>query len=635
MSAIYGTISESEAVHNDINSHLKPFGNYKFDRNSKMRFNKVQFACYHQELTVEAKSEVLPFLDRKSNCIITADAILDNRKELIELLGVMSDEVTDSYLILEAYYKWGNDSPKYLLGSFAYSIYNRELDELILVRDQIGTRTLYYRCDESEFVFSTLMNPLRRKNQDLNDTYIKRFLAINTVIHDYHSTDTIYKEINHVLPGHMIIYKNSKIVKSCYWRLGMNKRKRRKKRSFEETNKEYKKIFDEAILCRLRSSGEVGIALSGGYDSSAIACTAAKKMKLENRQLYTYTSIASSKFDVTVSDLLSIDESELVRDIGKMYPNMVLSIQDFHSLTPINTIDKIMEIVEQPFKTNVNAYWDNAITEIASQDNCKVLLTGQTGNSTFSYTDIDKYYFHLVKTLQLKKFYDEFSQNCRYYNLSRIKNIKRLVKKVFKPERFNGRTDLIEYVKINDEERKYLIDFMNNDIASYDITKSIHEVIENSIEPSVINHISAIETKVGLANNIITRDPTRDVRLLEFLYELSIENFNYRAYGRTLATAYMKDLVPDSVIFSKLKGIQGADYIHRINDEWEEFFRDLNNDLASCEYIKNFIDIEVLKLDLNEFETLKLEDNRKYMRKIVNLLILSCCIKFINSNEIL
>ena len=79
----------------------------------------VFFGCHAQWITPESIGEPLPFYDSERQCTITADAIIDNREELFESLQVDRDKrktIPDSQLILLAYYKWGEESPKYLVG---------------------------------------------------------------------------------------------------------------------------------------------------------------------------------------------------------------------------------------------------------------------------------------------------------------------------------------------------------------------------------------------------------------------------------------------------------------------------------------------------------------------------------------
>src|SRR4029077_18563520 len=97
--------------------------------------------------TPESLHEKLPVASANGGFVITADARIDNRGELIAALGLSDrsgDQITDSALILGAYEKWGDASPERLLGDFAYVIWDRRQRSLFCARDHFGVRTFYY-----------------------------------------------------------------------------------------------------------------------------------------------------------------------------------------------------------------------------------------------------------------------------------------------------------------------------------------------------------------------------------------------------------------------------------------------------------------------------------------------------------
>ena len=90
---------------------------------------REQVAFGHQMLwtTSESVHEKLPFHDEKTGLMITADARIDNRKELSEELGIEDKEnISDSYFILKSYMKWGEKCPERLLGDFAFAIWDEK-----------------------------------------------------------------------------------------------------------------------------------------------------------------------------------------------------------------------------------------------------------------------------------------------------------------------------------------------------------------------------------------------------------------------------------------------------------------------------------------------------------------------------
>ena len=94
-----------------------------------MAQRKYFFGCHAQWITPESVGEQLPFYNYEKQLTITADAIIDNRDELFEKLQVdYSDRknMADSELILLSYQKWGEEAPKYLVGDFAFMIWDEK-----------------------------------------------------------------------------------------------------------------------------------------------------------------------------------------------------------------------------------------------------------------------------------------------------------------------------------------------------------------------------------------------------------------------------------------------------------------------------------------------------------------------------
>ena len=144
----------------------------------------VFLGCHAQWITPESIGEQLPFYDYEKQLAITADAIIDNRNELFDKLQVdYADRknMTDSELILLSYQKWGEEAPKYLVGDFAFMIWDEKKQILFGARDFSGSRTLYFYRNENKFAFCTIIKPLFSLpyvEKKLNEQWIAEFLAI-------------------------------------------------------------------------------------------------------------------------------------------------------------------------------------------------------------------------------------------------------------------------------------------------------------------------------------------------------------------------------------------------------------------------------------------------------------------------
>ena len=113
--------------------------------------------------TPESLIEKLPLENQRGDLVITADARIDNRDELIAALQINnrpSDKVVDSELILAAYEKWGEDCPEHLLGDFAFAIWDERRELLFCARDHFGVKPFYYYFANNTFAFGSEIKAL-------------------------------------------------------------------------------------------------------------------------------------------------------------------------------------------------------------------------------------------------------------------------------------------------------------------------------------------------------------------------------------------------------------------------------------------------------------------------------------------
>ena len=115
--------------------------------------------------TLESFSEVLPYSDSETGLVIVADARIDNRSELGGSLGLIKQVksgIPDSLLILNAYKKWADDCVDYLIGDFAFAIWDDHRKRLFCARDHMGIRPFIHYVSQDEFVFASEDKAVRK-----------------------------------------------------------------------------------------------------------------------------------------------------------------------------------------------------------------------------------------------------------------------------------------------------------------------------------------------------------------------------------------------------------------------------------------------------------------------------------------
>ena len=227
--------------------------------------------------TPESEREEQPLRDRSGRFVLAADARVDNRDELIRVLeaGTLSGDTspTDADLILAAWERWGEECTKHIVGDFAFVIWDRKERRLFCARDPIGIRPFFYCRRGATFTFGTSAQAVIAGLDacpPLNDLMVVDFLCLR-----------------------FERWKEETFLSGCVPAAGFPLPERRRWRepgsagtgrsvprapmpcsSDGEYVELFRELFTRAVRRRMRSSTPVGVLLSGGLDSSSIACIA-------------------------------------------------------------------------------------------------------------------------------------------------------------------------------------------------------------------------------------------------------------------------------------------------------------------------------------------------------------------------
>lgn len=205
-------------------------------------------------------------------CWITADARIDNRDEILPVLEhpCSSSVPSDAGLILAAYRKWGVESPKHLVGDFAFAIWDPQAQRLFCARDPVGIRPFQYARAGNTLVFASTTGAVVAAFSSRpvpNLPFMSDLLAGR---YERWISETAYKDVFRLPPAHSLIADTNGISISRYWTFGQGQKEPCTTK--EEYITRFRDVFREAVRCRLRSAGPVGMTVSGGLDSSSIAC---------------------------------------------------------------------------------------------------------------------------------------------------------------------------------------------------------------------------------------------------------------------------------------------------------------------------------------------------------------------------
>jgi asparagine synthase (glutamine-hydrolysing) len=193
-----------------------------------------------------------------------------NRAELLLHLGyclTAGQELTDAEILVKLYEAYGLSCVEKINGSFAFAIYNKTRQEVILGRDRFGIETLYYYDGPNAFVFGSRIQPILAcpmVPKELNQDALRRFLVFGF----NPAWDTFFRGVKKVRPGRLLVLSRHGIAEKKYWYLSF---RQVREKPLSEYCHDILDLTRDSIRLRLSETKGLGIFLSGGMDSSSVA----------------------------------------------------------------------------------------------------------------------------------------------------------------------------------------------------------------------------------------------------------------------------------------------------------------------------------------------------------------------------
>jgi asparagine synthase (glutamine-hydrolysing) len=273
------------------------------------RLSIVDLAAGHQPLANEDESVWITFNGEIYNHA-------DVRAEL-ESAGHRYRTRSDTETIVHAYEQWGDDGVHRLRGMFAFAIWDARRKRLLLARDRLGVKPLYWAMAGDRLLFGSEIKAILESglvraaaNEDLLPELLgTRYLS---------GARTLFRGVHRLQPGHLLVFENGAVTIRRYWDIpttGPSPELRRL--SDPELVRRFRDLLEEAVRIRLMADVPLGLFLSGGLDSSAIAALMANMI---DRPLQTFSVAfkdrAFSELDYArqVSTAIRADAHEIVID---------------------------------------------------------------------------------------------------------------------------------------------------------------------------------------------------------------------------------------------------------------------------------------------------------------------------------
>jgi asparagine synthase (glutamine-hydrolysing) len=534
-----------------------------------------------KRVTAEDLSERQPLISRDGRRVLVSDGRIDNRRELSGELGLAweSPQVPDSAFILAAYERWGEDCARHLIGSFSFAVWDEECKRLLLARSPFGAKTLFYH-QAGEFVaFATTPKalfalsgvPRRLDHQSIADMLI---------LVPPEPGASLYAGISSLEPGHMLTADPQRCRVRAFWAPEL--RRELRLRSDEEYEDAFTELFDRVVADQLRSLNPVGMLLSGGLDSTAVAATAAPLLAKRGERLAAFTGAPMIGFREPDLPGWALDEAPLAGQVAARYDN----IDHFVFRAPglfLDGLDRFFDAAEMPYTGTASRVWYEGIMAAAQRRDVSVLLTGKSGNYTVSWPGTG-----LIRSLVGKGRSRQAWREARAQAPSGgVRSTARIYARGGLVSRLPSGVQLAITSRHYDDPLLSREDWWaplspihpefarEQRVADRSRARECDRWLVRRVDTPAarlrhlmddVHHISGINGAYSALYGVDVRDPTADARIAQFCLSLPESQCSRQGVSRSLIRRAMADRLPAEIVAGTRHGIDTADWFERLSE---------------------------------------------------------------------
>ncbi len=475
-----------------------------------------------------------PMLSPDGNIVIVFNGEIYNFQTIrheLEQKGYSFKSGSDTEVIIAAYTEYGTGCFEKFNGMFAIGLYDKPKDRLVLARDRLGKKPLYWSLMDNTFLFGSELKSLMRHpsfQKEIDPVSLQKYFA-----YDYVPTPhTIFKQTYKLEPGHYLVYEHGEVKKETFWDIHFGERKGNKKAILTEMEER----LEKAVVSRLVSDVPLGVFLSGGLDSSTICYYAQKN---SSRPMETFSIAFEEK---------SFDESSYARSVAKLlgtnHHEERLTAKDALDLIP-----RIAEFLDEPMAdySVIPTYLLSRFTK----KHVTVALGGDGGDELFfGYPTFQaERLFPLLKAgTPILKIMEKFLPVSQTHFNARFK-IHQLLQGLVVPEKYRHHAwmgNSVEDMSVFEDIDRY----WGNVRSENQWNRLVYLYMKTYLMDQVLVKVD----RASMAASLEVRAPFLDYEFVDFVSSLS---YTHKIHGLTtkyLLKELMKDKLPREIVYRKKQG---------------------------------------------------------------------------------
>lgn len=526
MCGIAGIISQEEISYQSINNMIESVSHRGPD--GKGFYIEVGIAFGNARLSIiDIEHGKQPIENENGKVIIVFNGEIYNYRELashLEYIGHIIKNRSDGSILPHMYEEYGEEMFEKLNGQFAIAIWDKEQMKLILGRDRIGEKPLYYYTKDYLFCFASEIKAIFRSGY-VFPKISPQVLGHMFIYQSNIGNNSVFEDVLSLSPGHLLSFQNGSVNLKPYWHFSYTGVTNKKSKETSEYIDEADKIIVNAVKRNIISDVPISTYLSGGLDSSLITAITAK---LTERTIDTFSiSFSDSTYDETYyQDLVA-------KHIGVDHYNILFNMDDIP-----NIIQKVVYHTEIPF-FSPGAFGMYYLSQLVKLHKRKVVLDGQGADELFGG-------YSWFRDTKIKGFCEKFpeAQFCKFlldkFNILQIEQEEQIKKNfavLFKDESIIETYGFLLKRWLRKPLKLYLF---SSGFQEQILYSSGERFLKTVAPPDLLNQwtplqrqqflsiminlpnylLSTLGDRVAMASGVECRHPFLDLEMIEFAMKL-------------------------------------------------------------------------------------------------------------------
>jgi len=473
------------------------------------------------------------------------------RKELLQR-GHKFATKSDTEAIVHLYEDYGEGCFAKLRGMFSTAIWDSRQRKLVLARDRVGKKPLFYAADHRRILFGSELKALLAGDpfsRQMDEHALSDYFSLGYIP----APKTIYRAVRKVMPGHYLVASESGVRETCYWDLSFAESEQRSEAEWGELLREE---LCEATRVRLMSDVPLGAFLSGGIDSSAVVAMMSHLMK----RAVTTCSIGFQE--------KKYDEAEYARQVSRLFST------DHHEETvqaqAIEIVDKLAWHYDEPFADSsaIPTYY---VSKIARRY-VTVALGGDGGDESFAgyrRYKLDYYENRLRRHVPEALRRGIFAPLGRWYPplawAPRVFRAKATLESLSRSP-LEGYFNSISYFRPTDKARLFTSDFRQV-LGGYDSLDVFRHYYDRADTDDLLSKIQYVDIKTYLTDDILTkvdrasmavslevRAPMLDHKFMERVASIPSNLKLHNGTGKYMLKKAFEPVLPAEILYRPKQG---------------------------------------------------------------------------------